>query len=470
MTSEIYISLLRYLTTTAGTFFVFQLLLAILNYKKLNDRHILWHVFMCLTTTLYCSLFIFNSHIVDVKISNILLGTTWGFAFIAYFFYLKSLESYFNEKIKLLSCMKVYCSVYFIMQLLSSLMYCLFDYNFFFNINDRIGESLFYQAMSITATPNIVGELSGIIGVIGFLYTSVVIWLYINKHKRNELFLKCGIIVSLLVCFNDSAIGLTMAGGILPLFFFGNVFESIRFNIYYSKLSIEKILSLENEVINLSKAAQFGFAAASIAHDIKNHIFVIDITTSKLLKNMDTKDLSFKPISRVALHNSKILEITNLYMNAFRDNFSSDQKEISIRQIINDSVELVEEKIKQNEIDLIIDIDCDFKIECNQAELTMSVVNLLRNAIDAITDKFVAGERWIKVVGCSTGPSLEIIDCGSGIESKIANSIFEFGFSTKTKEGGNGVGLAITQQLLSRSGFDLALVSDSSNTAFKISF
>ncbi|MEH0862118.1 sensor histidine kinase [Halobacteriovorax sp. DPLXC-1] len=468
MTLELYTSLLRYLTTAAGSFFIYQLLLAVINYQKLKERRVLWHAFMCLSTSIYCILLAINTHVSNVATSNLIIGMTWGVAFLAYFFYLNSLEAYFGEKIRLLSFMKVYCVLYTLMQTLCSFIYFFFDYNFLFNISNNIGSSLFYSAMNLSITPNYIGQSSGIIGAIGVVFTSAVIWHYINRHDKRELFLKVGIIVSLLVSFNDSAIGINATGAILPLFFLGNVFESVRFNIYYSKLSIEKVLCLEKEVINLSKAAQFGFAAASIAHDIKNHIFVVSLAANKILKNTKEEDLNFVPINTINKHNSRILEITDLYMNVFKDNFSSELKRVPIRKIVEESVELIQEKVKESNIDLILEID-DFEISCNQAEITMCIVNLIKNSMEAITSDEEVNRPWIKLKTSSKAQSIEVIDSGSGVKKEHLDSIFELGFSTKPTTGGNGIGLAITKELLTRSGFNLVLDSNATNTTFRIS-
>ncbi len=279
-------------------------------------------------------------------------------------------------------------------------------------------------------------------------------------------------IISLAVAFNDNAIGIKAAGSILPLFYLGNVFEAIRFNLHYSKRSIEKMLTLEKEVIHLSKAAHFGFAAASIAHDIKNHVFIVDLAVQKIqkiLKSAKKEDLIFTPVKTISKHNSRILEITNLYMNVFKNNFSSDSHPASIREIANESIELVEQRLKDTGIKLIQEIE-DFEINCNQAELSMCIVNLLKNAIDELTNSTDNTETpWIKIRTSANDAIIEVIDSGDGISHTVANSIFELGFSTKSNHDGNGIGLSISKQLLTRSGFDLNLIDNMPHTTFRIS-
>ncbi len=143
---------------------------------------------MCLTTAIYCVLLAVNTHIENVLYSNTLLGMTWAFAFLAYFFYLRSLEAYFEKRIWQLSFLKVYCILYAVTQTICNATYLMSDYNFLFNISPIAGESLFYRAMKVTISPNIIGQTMGVIGGILVVYTSAIIWLYINKQKRKEAF------------------------------------------------------------------------------------------------------------------------------------------------------------------------------------------------------------------------------------------------------------------------------------------
>ena len=56
-----------------------------------------------------------------------------------------------------------------------------------------------------------------------------------------------------------------------------------------------------------------------------------------------------------------------------------------------------------------------------------------------------------------------VTDSGPGVEARIAERIFEFGYSKK--KGGRGMGLYVSREILRRDGFDLILVKYGKRTA-----
>ena len=81
------------------------------------------------------------------------------------------------------------------------------------------------------------------------------------------------------------------------------------------------------------------------------------------------------------------------------------------------------------------------------AQLRQALDNLVRNAVDATPD---GGRVVVAAQTRRSGHSIEVRDTGRGIEPDHLPKIFDLYFTTKPD--GTGVGLAVTQQIVTAHG------------------
>ena len=120
---------------------------------------------------------------------------------------------------------------------------------------------------------------------------------------------------------------------------------------------------------------------------------------------------------------------------------------------------------------IIISIDPhDLIIHADEKLITQVMLNLVKNAMQSIGN---AADGLIQIKGyCNPDESvsLEIMDNGPGISPEMADHIFIPFFTTK--EGGSGIGLSISRQIMRLHGGTLTLKSSPSKkeTAFILTF
>lgn len=98
----------------------------------------------------------------------------------------------------------------------------------------------------------------------------------------------------------------------------------------------------------------------------------------------------------------------------------------------------------------------DMTLEIDGSLITQVLINLFRNALDAIENK---EEGWVEVVltVSDARPYLTVTDNGNGMTPEVMANLFQPFFTTK--EGGSGVGLSLCRQIVSRHGGDLHIQS-----------
>ena len=125
---------------------------------------------------------------------------------------------------------------------------------------------------------------------------------------------------------------------------------------------------------------------------------------------------------------------------------SIERKEIGLREAIDTAVEVLQESWRRREIR--IDIDCaraPARIRVQESQFHQMLVNLVKNAVDAIDEQAAAGglqaPPCIRIAAYSERETLvlEVTDNGIGIPPERLKAIFTAGYTTKTS--GSGLGL-----------------------------
>ncbi len=138
-----------------------------------------------------------------------------------------------------------------------------------------------------------------------------------------------------------------------------------------------------------------------------------------------------------------------------------------VREFMERMVELAHHQYPDAEIDYQIDITPgDLILYADENLITQVVVNLLKNAVQAMDS---AGIIRIHAY-CDESESvfIEISNNGPAIPGEIAEHIFIPFFTTK--EGGSGIGLSVSRQIMRLSGGNISLRHHAEETTFVLQF
>ena len=102
----------------------------------------------------------------------------------------------------------------------------------------------------------------------------------------------------------------------------------------------------------------------------------------------------------------------------------------------------------------------------DRGQMEQVFVNIVRNAVEAIRED---GLITIRIARKEGRPFAVVEDTGDGISPQVRASLFTPFFSTK--ENGQGIGLTLVQEVLTRHGFWFSLESEPGRpTQFAICF
>jgi two-component system NtrC family sensor kinase len=122
---------------------------------------------------------------------------------------------------------------------------------------------------------------------------------------------------------------------------------------------------------------------------------------------------------------------------------------VDLRQVVDKVIELLDYEFTQSGIKILKDYEDIPSVMADSAQLQQVVLNLFKNAHDAIVETG-RGEGTLKV-SLRKGDGLvifEVSDDGIGIPEELINRIFEPFFTTKPVGKGTGLGLSITYGII----------------------
>ena len=209
----------------------------------------------------------------------------------------------------------------------------------------------------------------------------------------------------------------------------------------------DKIIQEQNKMSSMAELIK------NISHHWRQPLNAISTNADSLkidyeFDMLDTKDIPEKM--------NKIIESTQFLsktIETFRDIISEniDIKELNLQEEIQKVVNIQTFSLKQNNIELITDLNLEKKIIKNlpSGELNKVLIYILNNANDILVKQDIPN-KWIKVSinVTSTSVIVTIEDNGGGIPENIKQNIFEPYFTTKHQSPGTGLGLHMSQKIV----------------------
>jgi signal transduction histidine kinase len=238
--------------------------------------------------------------------------------------------------------------------------------------------------------------------------------------------------------------------------------------------ALRQLESFEIQMLQASKMAALGEMASGIAHEVNNPLTAIIGRAGLLLHTAQTDHswprpvvLHSEAIRSTALRIAAIIRSLRLFA---REDEHDPLKEVSVRDILNETLELCRERFRVHGIELKAPMpEADVRIQCHPVQISQAILNLLNNAYDALEG---AQTKWVRLETAVYADSIEIsvTDSGPGIPKHLQEKVLRPFFTTKPAGKGTGLGLSISQRLVEASEGSLWLDKQSKNTRFVIRF
>ncbi|HEV7844145.1 MAG TPA: ATP-binding protein, partial [Pyrinomonadaceae bacterium] len=213
---------------------------------------------------------------------------------------------------------------------------------------------------------------------------------------------------------------------------------------------------VEQQLFESEKLAAIGRLAASIAHEVNNPLEAIK-NSLYLMQTSKDEAVNSRFLEVARKETERVSHIIRQMLGFARR--SGEAEWISVNHILEETLVLVEKKLKQSGVMIVRKLDENLpRVRARADQLRQVFLNLILNAQQAIDGR---GEITLKTSANtqSLQPSIsvDISDTGHGISEEELQRIFEPFFSTRKK--GTGLGLWVTQDIVRQHGGRIEVTS-----------
>jgi PAS domain S-box-containing protein len=220
---------------------------------------------------------------------------------------------------------------------------------------------------------------------------------------------------------------------------------------------------LQNE-----RLATIGRMSAMVAHEIRNPLSSIGLNT-ELLEEELTESGGLE--TRALLHSisrevERLTAITDEYLKFARLPKPTLQIE-QVNDLLRDLLRFVDGELREAKVELTVEFDKQLPpIRADENQLRQAFLNLLKNSLHSMPE---GGRLTITTNQRDGQVRVRFADTGQGIDTACIGQIFDPFFSGR--EGGTGLGLSLTQQIVSEHGGTITCESaPGQGTIFVIDF
>lgn len=241
------------------------------------------------------------------------------------------------------------------------------------------------------------------------------------------------------------------------------------------KFIVESIRDLSDD-INYShqqKLSSLGFLSTSIAHEMKNQLGALRIIMEHLIgkhySGLPDDNEQKKQITLVYNELLNCISIPERLLNLTRSSQSEEQP-VNCAASLRDVIAIMDFEAKSKGISVELKCAADIFIRGNEADFKMVAINLILNAIKAMSP---GGLLQIETACSSGSVNISFRDNGCGISPENLPHIFSPFFSEGKlgSDKGSGLGLSISKSIVEKFGGTIGVSSSlGTGSCFSLSF
>jgi len=207
---------------------------------------------------------------------------------------------------------------------------------------------------------------------------------------------------------------------------------------------VSEAVATKSRLIQTERLAAIGRMAAHVTHEVRNPLSSIGLNVDMLGDEMEGAGTeSQRLLESIHQELERLESITEEYLRLARLPEPSLTPE-DPTHLIHDLADFVRREMDASGVELRLDLGAQLpEVAMDEPQLRQALLNLLRNAREAMPD---GGVAKVEATRYEDGVRIQVHDEGAGIEQEEREHVFDLFYTTK--ERGTGLGLPLTQQIV----------------------
>jgi len=226
----------------------------------------------------------------------------------------------------------------------------------------------------------------------------------------------------------------------------------------------DRLQRMEAQLAHVARLSTMGEMVAGVAHEVNQPFYSIlnfakagsNVLTTQKQPDLESLREWIDEIASAAGHAGEIIR----RLRGFARRTESTRCRSSIAQLINESIQLVSFEARRHRVVIRQDFpEALPDVHVDRVEIQQVLVNLVRNACEALEESDVGHRRVVVAVSVTGGiVEVSVADNGPGLPPDEDFKLFDAFVTTKPE--GLGMGLAISRTIVETHGGQLGAVSN----------
>ena len=217
----------------------------------------------------------------------------------------------------------------------------------------------------------------------------------------------------------------------------------------------ESVGRMQAEMARASRAVTMGQLMASIAHEVNQPLAALVANANAALRWLEWKDPQIgnarQALARIVRDGNRASEII-ARIRALVRKTDALRNPLSLNSVVHEVIVLLTAELRGNDVTVRTDLDERLPLILgDRVQIQQVLLNLIMNAMEAMS-AVTTRPRLLAVATAAdaAGVVVSVEDCGTGLDERVLERVFEPFYSNKPQ--GMGIGLSISHSIIEAHG------------------
>jgi two-component system C4-dicarboxylate transport sensor histidine kinase DctB len=223
----------------------------------------------------------------------------------------------------------------------------------------------------------------------------------------------------------------------------------------------------QDGLVQSTKLAALGQMSAALAHEINQPLTAqrMQLATLRLLLEHGRVDDAYTALKLLDQQLTRMAALTGHLKTFARKSPSGLRERLDLAGVVDQALLLLDARLRDERVSCVLNLTRPAWVRGDAIRLEQVLINLLRNALDAMSNKPLK-RLEVRIDPHDSHWRLSVADSGGGIAEDHMASVFDPFFTTKPVGDGLGLGLAVSYAIVHEAGGRLMAANEDAGAVF----